>query len=130
MQANLPNEMHQIWCQSERQVSLGGLLLVRLGHLDLVVLLLNIIKRLIPESLGIIQSLKQLSVGGKVKAARSFTEIQSRKFEILSLVESIREERVDGVILRELLLKQELDVVVVEDAIEVRLQQVRFDFGA
>lgn len=130
MQANLPNEMHQIWCQSERQVSLGGLLLVRLGHLDLVVLLLNIIKRLIPESLGIIQSLKQLSVGGKVKAARSFTEIQSRKFEILSLVESIREERVDGVILRELLLKQELDVVVVEDAIEVRLQQVGFDFGA
>ena len=54
-----------------------------------------------------------------IDAPRSLTEAERAKFLLIGLVEHIGEERVDRVILRELLLENEHVVHIREDSMEV-----------
>ena len=65
-----------------------------------------------------------------VDSARGLTEAQRAKLLLVSLVEDVGEERVNGVVLRELFLEDEHVVHVGEDSVEIGREQVRLHLFA
>jgi hypothetical protein len=65
-----------------------------------------------------------------VNATGSFAKTQRAQFLLICLVKHVSKERVDGVVLRELLLENEHIVHVREDTMEIRREKMWLYFFA